>query len=183
MEWNQRQCQNYRSWVSHVQEVFLRWRSAPVPTTGCVRAADAGVLPSLLPIQAVIQQPVSPQALVFSCRCTWHCVTGVDLRGEEFLIYSFTHSLIICSQIWPLLHHELVFCWGESSRRLDQCLCMHFMLWAMNCDWKRRSKQTWKSFVPKRKESLTQSKNRRWDLFALTVQLLWFSSQSSCRHL
>lgn len=38
------------SGVGHVQEVFLRWRPSPVPAAGGVRAADAGVLPSLLTV-------------------------------------------------------------------------------------------------------------------------------------
>lgn len=82
----------WTSGVGHVQEVFLRWGPTPVPAAGSVGAADAGVLPSLLAIKAVIQQPVSPQALIVSCRGTRDCVTGVDLRREEVLVYSIHSS-------------------------------------------------------------------------------------------
>lgn len=71
------------SGVSYVQEVFLRWWPAPVPAAGGVESTDAGVLSSLFPVQAVVQQPVRPQTLVVSCRGTGHRVTGVDLWTEQ----------------------------------------------------------------------------------------------------
>lgn len=52
------------SGVRHVHEVFLWGGAPPVPTAGAIAALDAGKLPGLVPTQAVVQQPVRPQALV-----------------------------------------------------------------------------------------------------------------------
>lgn len=78
-----------RSRVSHVQEVFLGGMAAPVPATGRVGATNACVLPRLLAVKAVIQQPVRPQAFVFSRGRAGHRVAHVDLPKKRgiFLLH------------------------------------------------------------------------------------------------
>ena len=70
-----------RSGVTQVLEVFVGVGPAAVPAAGGVGAADTGVLPGLLSVQAVVQQPVRPQALVLPCGGAGHRVAGVDLQG------------------------------------------------------------------------------------------------------
>lgn len=70
------------SGVTQVQEVLLGEGPAAVPAAGGIGASDAGVLPGLLAVQAVVQQPVGPQALVVPGGGTGHRVAGVDLQRD-----------------------------------------------------------------------------------------------------